>query len=292
MTYWMPMTMTMTIMMMKMMRMIILKKMILKKVIINGFISWYCRASNVGKSTLFSAITGSDVPSIIRTIDPNVGIVSIPDHRIQKLSNLSQSEKNIPSVIEFVDIAGLVKGASDGEGLGNKFLSNIRATSVIAHVVRCFDSSDVIHVQGNVDPLRDVDIIDTELLLADIAFLEKRIETQKKKIKSNDKDEVFKLTFFERLLSELEQSNPIRMLTFTDKEQELLQELQLITSKQVIYVANVDELGLNNDSDYIQKLRDYAQSKSSGMIKICSQLELELSHYQMMKKVSIWLTVV
>ena len=184
MTYWMPMTMTMTIMMMKMMRMIILKKMILeRKLIINGFISWYCGLPNVGKSTLFSAITGSTFLQRILLFVLLIQMLELFQFLIMnsKLSNLSQSEKNIPSVIEFVDIAGLVKGASDGEGLGNKFLSNIRATSVIAHVVRCFDSSDVIHVQG-IDPLRDVDIIDTELLLADIAFLEKRIETQKKKL--------------------------------------------------------------------------------------------------------------
>ena len=234
---------------------------------------------NVGKSTLFNAITEAGVAASnfpFCTIDPNVGIVDIPDFRLEKLSEINHSQKTIHANIEFVDIAGLVKGASKGEGLGNKFLDNIRMTSVIAHVVRCFDSTDITHVDGSVDPIRDVNVINNELILADLILVEKMIENQQKKIKTNDKVELAKLELLKRLAETLESSKPVRVLEFTEDEHVFLKDIPLITTKKVIYVANVDEDGLLEDNLYVKKLMDYANDESAGLIKICALIESEL----------------
>ena len=234
---------------------------------------------NVGKSTLFNAITESGVAASnfpFCTIDPNVGIVSIPDSRLNVLSSINKSLKTIPANIEFVDIAGLVKGASQGEGLGNKFLDNIRMTSVIAHVVRCFDSADITHVDGSVNPIRDVNIINNELILADLMLVEKMHQTQQKKIKTNDSLEIAKLDLLSRLMDCLSDSKPARILTFTDDERIFLNDIPLITMKKVIYVANVDEDGLSEDNSYVLDLRKYANEEAAGLMKICALIESEL----------------
>ncbi len=234
---------------------------------------------NVGKSTLFNAITEAGVAASnfpFCTIDPNVGIVDIPDTRLDELAKISGSAKVISANIEFVDIAGLVKGASKGEGLGNKFLDNIRMTSVIAHVVRCFDSDDITHVDGSVDPVRDVNIINTELIFADLIMVEKMLENQVKKIKTNDKFELAKLNFLKKIQLTLEASKPVRVLDFSDDELLLLKDIPLITNKKVIYVANVDEDGLIEDNQYVNLLKKYASNEDAGLVKICALIESEL----------------
>ena len=235
---------------------------------------------NVGKSTLFQAITNSTVAAEnypFCTIDPNIGIVSIPDYRLDFLQSLYHSEKKIPATIEFVDIAGLVKGASKGEGLGNKFLDNIRMTSVIAHVVRCFDSTDITHVEGNIDPIRDIEIIHSELIIADLIMVEKMIETQQKKVKANQKDDVKKLDLLNQIRHVLLENQPARTIDYDDFAIGMLNEIPLITNKKVIYVANVGEDELADDSVLVKKVRDYAAKSGDGVLKICSLLESELS---------------
>ena len=234
---------------------------------------------NVGKSTLFNAITEAQVAASnfpFCTIEPNVGIVSISDERLDQLADISGSAKVLPATIEFVDIAGLVKGASKGEGLGNQFLDNIRMTSVIAHVVRCFDSSDITHVDGDVDPIRDLTVINTELVLSDLMLIEKMIENQQKKIKTNDSDALLKLDLLKKLQMSLSNGTPVRQLSFTDEEHVILKDIPLITIKQMIYVANVDEESLSCSNQYVDQLIEYANQQNSSVIKICALIESEL----------------
>ena len=237
---------------------------------------------NVGKSTLFNAITNAGVPAdnyAFCTIDPNVGVVSVPDERLQWLSDLHKPKKTTPAVIEFVDIAGLVKGASKGEGLGNKFLSNIRTTDAIVHVVRCFDDSNVTHVEGNTDPLRDIDIINLELVMADIEMVERRIDKCQKAAKGGDKRFLHEAELFTRLLAHLNQGKLARTFDCDDEDRTLIATSDLLTLKKTIYVANLAEDQVNEPEScpYFVAVRDLARSEGSQVIPICAKLEADIA---------------
>lgn len=237
---------------------------------------------NVGKSTLFNSLTKAGAESAnypFCTIDPNVGIVTVPDTRLQLLSDLYQSNKIIPAVIEFVDIAGLVKGASKGEGLGNQFLANIREVDAIVHVVRCFDDTNVIHVDGDVSPLRDIETINLELIFSDMEILERRI-SKAIKLSRNDKAVAKELEFMQRLYSHLEEGNMAKSFEIVDDEYEFINEYNLLTLKPVIFAANVSEDDLQDDGNsnpYVATVRDYAKKENSEVFVICAQIEQEIS---------------
>lgn len=235
---------------------------------------------NVGKSTLFNALTANQAPSSnypFCTIEPNVGIVEVLDPRIKQLSDLSKSQKLVYATVKFVDIAGLVKGASKGEGLGNKFLTNIRETDAICHVVRCFDSTDIIHVAGTVDPIADIEVINLELCLSDLQSAENIIERLEKQVKSK-KELIPALDAMKKVSEHLNKSLPMRTLELTDKEKEALKPYPFLTSKKVLYVANVSENDLPSmENAYVQKVRAYAQSEGNSVITICARLEEEIS---------------
>jgi GTP-binding protein YchF len=234
---------------------------------------------NVGKSTLFNALTRAQIAAEnypFCTIDPNVGVVPVPDPRLGQLAGIAHSEKIIPTTVEFVDIAGLVAGASQGEGLGNQFLAHIREVDAIAHVVRCFESTDVIHVAGRVDPLSDVDVIDTELALADMATLEKGLDRAAKAAKGGDKDAVRRRALFERVKVQLDAVKPVRAMKLTAEEQRDVRELQLLTAKPVMYVANVDEKGFQNNP-LLSALEKRAAADGAVVVAVCAAIEAEIA---------------
>ena len=236
---------------------------------------------NVGKSALFNALTNSAVPSEnypFCTIDPNVGVVAVPDKRLDYLASLYDPEKYTPAVIEFVDIAGLVKGASKGEGLGNKFLGHIREVDAILHVIRCFNDPDVAHVDGSVDPMRDLETINFELYFADMEVLERRIDRTKKMMKG-DKTLAAELALYERIYNALVDGTAARALSFTAEEEKLVATLGLLSYKPVLYVANIGEenIGSEDDDENVNKLREYAAKENSGVITICAGLESEIA---------------
>lgn len=234
---------------------------------------------NVGKSTLFNSLTRAEIAAEnypFCTIDPNVGIVPVPDPRLQRLASIVQPQKIVPTVMEFVDIAGLVAGASKGEGLGNKFLAHIRETDAIAHVVRCFESADVIHVAGRVDPLADVAVINTELALADLESVERAIQRTEKQAKASPKEAALRLSVLERLRSCLDQGKGVRVLELTEAELALINDVHLITSKPVMYIANVAE-GDTEANPWLQALRDFAAEESAEVIPVCAGIEAEIS---------------
>jgi len=237
---------------------------------------------NVGKSTLFNAITNAGAESAnypFCTIDPNVGTVAVPDERLDFLAELYNPKKYTPAVVEFVDIAGLVKGASKGEGLGNKFLSNIRATDAIVHVVRCFDDDNVIHVEGGCDPLRDIDIINLELIMADMEMLERRIDRAKKAAKGGDKKFLHEAEVLERLMAHLDSGKSARSCPFSDEDRELIAESELLTLKPVIYAANMDEAGFAagfESSEYYRRVEKFASDEGSLVLPICAKVEQEI----------------
>ena len=236
---------------------------------------------NVGKSTLFNAITNAGAESAnypFCTIDPNVGVVTVPDERLDWLADMYHPKKYTPAVIEFVDIAGLVKGASRGEGLGNKFLSNIRMTDAIVHVVRCFDDSNVIHVEGSTDPLRDIDIINLELVMADMEMVERRIEKAKKAGKG-DKKFLHEADVFEGLLAHLNDGKTARSYDCDEEDAELIATSDLLTLKPVIYAANMDEAGFAGyeDNDYYKQVKTFADTKGSQVLPICAKTEMEIA---------------
>ncbi len=238
---------------------------------------------NVGKSTLFNALTkaGAEANNYpFCTIEPNIGIVRVPDKRLDVLANLGTSNKIVPTTIEFVDIAGLVKGASKGEGLGNMFLNHIREVEAIAHVVRCFDDENVTHVHGEVDPVGDVETINLELILSDLDLVEKRIATESKKAKGQDRQAQEKLAGLEKIKAVLEQEQPVRVADLTEREHVLIsRDTQFLTSKKVIYIANVseDDLGAAGEIHHVQKLKAYADFHGDGLVCVSAKIEAELS---------------
>lgn len=237
---------------------------------------------NVGKSTLFNAITNAGAQSAnypFCTIEPNVGIVAVPDKRLDKLAELYEPDKFTPATIEFVDIAGLVKGASKGEGLGNKFLSNIREVDAIVHVVRCFENDDIIHVEGSIDPARDIETIDLELILSDVEILERRIDRTKKSLKANKKFQA-ELDFFERVKEHLEAGKTARSIECTDEETELLQTVSLLTNKPMVFAANMSEddfTGGKAESPFYDTVKAFAKAEGAGVLPICAGMEAEIS---------------
>ena len=234
---------------------------------------------NVGKSTLFNALTKAGIDSAnypFCTIEPNIGIVPVNDSRLQSLANIVSPEKILPTTMEFVDIAGLVEGASKGEGLGNQFLSNIRETDAILHVVRCFENDDIIHVSGKVSPIDDVEIINTELALADLYTAEKTYQKAVKNSKSGQKEGLPLKNLLEKILPILEQGHAVRSLEYNEEEQKLIKGLQLLTSKPVLYVGNVNESGFT-DNSHLTKLLDYANNENSQVVAICANIEAEIA---------------
>ncbi len=235
---------------------------------------------NVGKSTLFNALTSAGAAAAnypFCTIEPNVGAVPVPDENLQKLINLIKSEKIVPAMVRIVDIAGLVRGASKGDGLGNQFLSHIRQVDAILHVVRCFENGDVIHVDGSVDPIRDIDTIDTELLLSDLDSVSGSLEKMKK-LATHQKDLVPTVDVLERCVDALKQGKPVRSLGISDPvELKILGGFGLITAKKVLYVANVDESDPLGEGPLAQRVREHAAKEGSGVVPVCSKLEAELS---------------
>ena len=237
---------------------------------------------NVGKSTLFNAITNAGVPAdnyAFCTIDPNVGVVSVPDERLTWLADLHKPKKVTPAVIEFVDIAGLVKGASKGEGLGNKFLSNIRTTDAIVHVVRCFEDPNVTHVEGSTDPLRDIDIINLELVMADIEMVERRIDKCQKAAKGGDKRFVKEAELFTELLAHLNQGKLARTFDCSEEDMALIATSDLLTLKKTIYVANLaeDEVNTPEQSRHYMAVKQLADEEGSQIIPICAKLEADIA---------------
>ena len=236
---------------------------------------------NVGKSTLFNAITNAGAECAnypFCTIEPNVGVVPVPDDRLEVLAKMYKTEKITHAIVEFVDIAGLVKGASKGEGLGNKFLSHIREVDAICEVVRCFEDSNITHVDGNIDPIRDIETINLELIFADIETIDKKIESVKKKIKADTKfqDE---LNILEKIKNTLEQGKPARSLNFTDEEIILLKETFLLTMKPILYIANISEQQIENAAEdkYVKQVIQYAEQENAEVVPLCVKIEEELA---------------
>ena len=234
---------------------------------------------NVGKSTLFNALTRAQIAAEnypFCTIDPNLGVVPVPDPRLQQLADIVQPKKIVPATVEFVDIAGLVAGASQGEGLGNQFLSHIRDVDAIAHVVRCFQSTDIMHVAGKVDPLADIETIDTELALSDLAAVERAVDRAAKAAKSGDKDAVRKRALFERVKAQLDAVKPVRALALTEEERKDLRDLQLLTAKPVMYVANVAENGFVGNP-LLSAVEKRALSDGAVVVPVCAAIEAEIA---------------
>lgn len=236
---------------------------------------------NVGKSTLFNAITRAGAESAnypFCTIEPNVGIVAVPDHRLDLLSEMYNPVKTTPAVVEFVDIAGLVKGASKGEGLGNKFLANIREVDAIVHVVRCFDDPNVIHVDGATDPARDIETIDLELILSDMEYMERRIDKVKKMMKGGDKKFEPTLRLYERIYETLEKGQSARTLSFDAEDEELLKDLPLLSMKPILYAANISEDAIGGpEPEYVSVVRDYAVREGAEVVVISARIEEEIA---------------
>lgn len=237
---------------------------------------------NVGKSTLFNAITkaGAEAANYpFCTIEPNVGVVEVPDPRLQVLLEMYKSKRILPATMRFVDIAGLVKGAAQGEGLGNKFLAHIRQVDAVAQVVRCFQDENITHVEGDLDPLRDIEIINTELCLADMETLEKRMERVQKLAKSGDKKAPAELELLKRMMELLEQAQPARRLEMTPEEREIIRDLNLMTLKPVIFVANVseDEVATPDDNPYVRKVKEYAAQEGAEVVAVSAKLEAEIA---------------
>jgi hypothetical protein len=233
---------------------------------------------NVGKSTLFNALTKAGIPAEnypFCTIEPNVGIVEVPDARLDALAEIIKPVRVVPAVVEFVDIAGLVAGASKGEGLGNQFLAHIRETDAIVNVVRCFEDDNVIHVAGKVNPINDIEVIQTELALADLGTVEKAMHRENKKSRSGDKDAAKLAELLERILQQLDQGKPVRSMGLSDDQIELIKPLCLITAKPAMYVANVSDTGFT-DNPLLDQLFDYAKSQNAPIVTICAALEAEI----------------
>jgi len=234
---------------------------------------------NVGKSTLFNALTKAGIAAEnypFCTIEPNVGIVEVPDARLDKLAAIARPQKVLPAVVEFVDIAGLVAGASKGEGLGNQFLANIRETAAIANVVRCFSDDNVVHVAGKVDPISDIEVIHTELALADMQSVDKAVQRYGRNVRAGEKDAVKLVALLERIQKALDGLHPVRAMGLGAEEMALLQPLQLLTAKPALYVANVDEKGFENNP-LLDRVKEYARKEGAPVVAICAKLEAEIA---------------
>lgn len=240
---------------------------------------------NVGKSTLFNALTQAGAESAnypFCTIEPNIGVVTVPDDRLHQLATIYPSERPVPTAIEFCDIAGLVEGASDGEGLGNQFLSHIREVDAIVHVVRCFENPDIVHIDGEIDPVRDIEIINLELMLSDIELLQRRLERIKRAVKG-DKSLKPELKLMEKVLEILEDGKSIRTLDLSDEEKVIIKSFNLLSSKPVIYVSNVseDDLINNNDSNpYVLKVKELAETEDAEVITVSAEIESQISQLE------------
>ena len=237
---------------------------------------------NVGKSTLFNAITKKNILAAnypFATIEPNVGIVTVPDYRMQTLEDMYIPERTIRTTYEFRDIAGLVKGASNGEGLGNKFLSHIREVDAIVEVVRCFEDNNIIHVDGSVDPIRDIEVINVELIMSDLEIIDNRIsKIEKKALTTKNKDDLKELELIKRIKTNLEQNIPVRKLEFDEDEQKILLSFNLITQKPIIYVANVSEIDIHNKgNEHVNKVFEFAKNEGSEAVMISAKIESELA---------------
>lgn len=239
---------------------------------------------NVGKSTLFNALTSNNIEAAnypFCTIEPNVGIVGVPDNRLDKLSASYKTQRTVPTTVEFVDIAGLVKGAAQGEGLGNQFLSHIRQVDAVSQVVRCFEDDNVVHVSGSIDPLRDIDIIETELILKDIESVTKRIDTVQKKARSQDKDAKEELEMLQRLQPHLDGGRPARSFeTMNDPEAAYMRALFLLTAKPQMYITNTDEKGVKEGNSLISRVRERAEREGAIVVPICAKIEAEIAQLE------------
>ena len=237
---------------------------------------------NVGKSTLFNALTAQEAALAANypfaTIEPNVGVVAVPDERLAVLEKMNKAQKTVPATVEFVDIAGLVRGASKGEGLGNQFLANIRETDAVIQVVRCFEDENIVHVEGSVNPVRDIETIQIELALADLASIEKRKEKAARSAKSGDKDAKREIEIIDKIQPVLEEGRPVRAANLTDDERSIVKKWFLLTTKPTIYAANVDEATLADPASnpHVQKVLEHAKAENADVVPICAKLEAEL----------------
>lgn len=238
---------------------------------------------NVGKSTIFNALTAAGALAAnypFATIEPNVGVVAVPDGRLKEIESFMPTEKIIPAALRVVDIAGIVRGASTGEGLGNKFLSHIREVDAILHVVRCFGGGEILHVEGSVDPLRDIDTIDTELALADLETVGSSLDKTIRLARSGDKEAAIKAEVLQRCHNQLNQGKPVRGLEFDPEQQKLIRSMGLITAKKVLYVANVDENDTHGKGELVTRVRERAAAEGGGVVPVCGKLESELSELE------------
>jgi len=238
---------------------------------------------NVGKSTLFNCLSNAKAQSAnfpFCTIEPNIGMISVPDPRLEKLENLVHPQRVVPTTIEIVDIAGLVKGASKGEGLGNQFLANIRETDAIIHVLRCFDDPNVIHVDGSVDPIRDKEIIDTELQLKDLETIDKKVNSLQRSLKSGDKEAQKEYELAQRIKTALESGQSVRSVDFLDDEKEQIKRFQLITSKPVLYVCNVDEASVKSGNQYVESVIQAVKAEDSAVLIVGAQIESDINELE------------
>jgi GTP-binding protein YchF len=235
---------------------------------------------NVGKSTIFNALTAAGALAAnypFATIEPNVGVVAVPDERLAIINKFQETEKVIPAALRVVDIAGIVRGASTGEGLGNKFLSHIREVDAILHVVRCFENPDITHVENSVDPIRDIETIDTELALADLESASSALEKTERLARGGDKEAVARAAVLKKCRDQLDQAKPVRQLDFNPEERLILKSLGMITARKVLYVANVDESDIHGTGPLVQKVRDRAKQEGGSVVPVCGKLESELA---------------
>lgn len=242
---------------------------------------------NVGKSTLFNCLTKAGVDASnypFCTIEPNVGVVGVPDPRLNKLAAIVKPERILPTTMEFVDIAGLVKGAAQGEGLGNKFLANIRETDAIAHVVRCFENTDIVHVAGKISPRDDIEVINTELALADLETVERALQRAQKQAKSGDKAILAEISVLERIKKELDQGHPARRVSLTKEERDRVKLINLLTLKPTLYIANVAENGFTNNP-YLEQVKEIAANENSSVVAVCAAIEAEIAELDEAEKI-------
>ncbi len=235
---------------------------------------------NVGKSTLFNALTAAGIEASnypFCTIEPNVGVVMVPDDRLDRIQSHIKTKKVIPAAVRLVDIAGIVKGASAGEGLGNKFLSHIREVDAILHVVRCFVDTDITHVEGTVDPIRDMGIIETELLLADLQVIEGTLEKSRRTARSGDKEAIARNSILERCIEVVKRGEPIRSIAFDAEDEKLVRSMGMMTSKPTLYVANIDEAQVGNEGPLVERVRQHAKETGGQVVVVCAKIEAELS---------------